>query len=281
MVLKDVPDVRLGAVRLNFGGTQTGPANLIPFKTIAVYLSGEHGWLIGILNIMGNIFLLIPVGFLLPFVFSKMNWKKSIIPAICFGFLIEGMQVLLKVGIFDIDDVILNALGVMAGYWCFHVYKTKLKAMPARFVIISAMVITAIVALAAFYSIAFFQKAQSQREDVHFTNDVMADSVSTKNNHEPKKADPCKGTGGTGEIINVGKNSFTLKRRDGLNELIHFTDNTAFSNSGGKISPASLSIGARVTVVVLDDEKGESVASVVLVCNETEQSEAAGLKAKR
>jgi hypothetical protein len=47
LVLKDLPMVRVGHMKFNFGGTQDGPGNWIPFQTIIPYLLGSKGWLIG------------------------------------------------------------------------------------------------------------------------------------------------------------------------------------------------------------------------------------------
>lgn len=73
------------------------------------------------LNIGGNIALLVPVGFLVPLIYKEMNWKKSLVLAVAVGLAFEVTQVVLQVGIFDIDDVILNGLGVMIGYWVFKI----------------------------------------------------------------------------------------------------------------------------------------------------------------
>lgn len=108
---------------LNFGGTDAnGRANFLPFKTIVPYLLGDGGWIIAGINLVGNIAPLVPIGFLAPFVCRNMTWKKSLVLAVASGLAIEGMQVLFHVGIFDIDDVLLNALGVMVGYWIFTVF---------------------------------------------------------------------------------------------------------------------------------------------------------------
>ena len=121
MVFKDMPLIRIGSLRFNFGGTQEGPANLIPFKTILPYLLGEKGFMIAAINLVGNIVLLVPIGLIVPLVFRNITWKKSLAVALAAGFAIEGMQALLHVGIFDIDDVLLNGLGVMVGYWAFKI----------------------------------------------------------------------------------------------------------------------------------------------------------------
>jgi glycopeptide antibiotics resistance protein len=121
MVFKDMPLIRIGSLMFKFGGTQEGPANLVPFKTILPYLLGEKGLLIAFINLVGNIVLLVPIGFLVPFVHRNMTWKKTLVLAVAAGFVIEGMQAVLRVGIFDIDDVILNGLGVVVGYWSFRI----------------------------------------------------------------------------------------------------------------------------------------------------------------
>jgi glycopeptide antibiotics resistance protein len=118
MVLKDVPMIRVGKLMLNFGGAQTtGQSNLIPFKTILSYILSSKGIIIVGINLIGNIALLVPVGFIAPFVFQNNTWRKAIILAASAGLALEVLQVILRVGIFDIDDVILNGLGVIIGYW--------------------------------------------------------------------------------------------------------------------------------------------------------------------
>lgn len=127
MVFRDIPTIKIGHVMLRFGGGDAnGTANLVPFKTILIYLHGGNGWFIASANLIGNILLLVPFGFLIPFVFQKITWKKSLVIAIATGLIIEGLQVLLQLGIFDIDDVILNGLGVMIGFWIFKGFRRML-----------------------------------------------------------------------------------------------------------------------------------------------------------
>ncbi|HSX09910.1 MAG TPA: VanZ family protein [Candidatus Saccharimonadales bacterium] len=131
MVFRHVPLIRIGHLIFNFGGTDAnGQANVIPFKTILPYLLGKSGLIIGGINLIGNIIPLVPIGFLVPFIYQNMTWKKSVILSFGCGFVIEGMQVILHTGIFDIDDVILNGFGVIIGYWIFTriAKKKKLQA---------------------------------------------------------------------------------------------------------------------------------------------------------
>jgi len=120
MVFKDLPTIRVGRLMFNFGGADAGHApNFVPFSTIVPYLLGHKGLIIAGVNLVGNVALLVPVGLLLPFVYWNLTWKKSLVVAVASGFIIETLQTVLRVGIFDIDDVILNALGVIIGYWIF------------------------------------------------------------------------------------------------------------------------------------------------------------------
>jgi glycopeptide antibiotics resistance protein len=110
--------LRVGRLRFRFA-TEVGEPNFMPFKTILMYLRGEAMSLISLLNLVGNVALFVPVGFLAPLVFRTVSWRGCLAIAVGFGLAVEGAQVLLRVGIFDIDDVLLNGLGVMIGYWAF------------------------------------------------------------------------------------------------------------------------------------------------------------------
>jgi len=126
VVFKDLPVIKIGHMMFKMGGTTEGQANVVPFKTILLYLN-HGGLIIGGINIFGNIILLVPFGFLLPFVFRKINWKKSLAIAVAVPLVIEIMQTILHVGIFDIDDVILNGVGVMIGYEVYRLFNPDSK----------------------------------------------------------------------------------------------------------------------------------------------------------
>lgn len=122
LVLK-IASFKIGHLRLNFSGYATGEPNLVPFTTILPYLSGERGQMIALFNIGGNIALFIPFGFLVPFVFRAVAWRTSLALAVGVPFAIEITQAVFRIGIFDIDDVILNGLGVMLGYFAFLLFR--------------------------------------------------------------------------------------------------------------------------------------------------------------
>lgn len=129
MVLRDIPIIRIGSLMLRFGGSDAnGQANFIPFKTIIPYLVGKQGLIIVGINIIGNIALLVPLGFLAPLVYPNMNWKKSLALAIAVPLVIEIAQAIFHLGIFDIDDILLNGLGIMIGYGIFTAFAKIVRA---------------------------------------------------------------------------------------------------------------------------------------------------------
>ena len=73
-------------------------------------------------NIFGNVAAFVPFGFILPIVVS---WMRSGGAIILSGFLtsltVELLQLVTRVGSFDVDDLILNTLGTALGFICFTI----------------------------------------------------------------------------------------------------------------------------------------------------------------
>jgi glycopeptide antibiotics resistance protein len=257
MVLKDVPMIRMGPIMLNFGGTQDGDPNYIPFKTIIPYLLGDNGFLIGALNIGGNIAFLIPIGFLLPFVFKGFDWRGSFVIAVLSGLSIELTQVFLQIGIFDIDDVILNGLGVMFGYWMYVLFQKIMASAYRRLAILVISILSLVIVVSL---VAFVKQNEIGFEPMHERK--QSDPIEKREGNTKQGIDPCNGTEGTGQIMSIQEGSITIKKRDGKEEVVVFTEKTAFSNSGGEADKSILKIGDRVTVVIDDS----NTAMAVLVC---------------
>lgn len=68
------------------------------------------------LNIYGNILAFMPFGFLYPLIANKRSTLKTIFYGILFSATIEVMQFITKLGVFDVDDILLNSIGVVCGY---------------------------------------------------------------------------------------------------------------------------------------------------------------------
>lgn len=95
--------------------------NLIPFATIRRYLAvldRPSGLGLFLYNIVANVIVLIPFGYLLPIINkpAKKLWIFAFI-ALVFILTLEGMQYLSMSGTLDVDDVILNLTGALIGYW--------------------------------------------------------------------------------------------------------------------------------------------------------------------
>jgi glycopeptide antibiotics resistance protein len=93
--------------------------NLIPFKTIMALLRSFHNYNfnIWIYNLLGNIVVFLPLGILLTLVFKRINIKIILGISFFIILLAETMQLVLRLGVFDIDDIILNLLGCFIGYY--------------------------------------------------------------------------------------------------------------------------------------------------------------------
>jgi glycopeptide antibiotics resistance protein len=125
VVFKAIPVIRLGHLRLRFAGTHTGPGNFVPFKSIVPLLSGQGNHLINMVNLFGNIIPFMPIGLLAPLVVRSISWQKALVLGVVTGLTFEVMEVVFRVGIFDVDDILLNAFGVMLGYGVFVMFKRR------------------------------------------------------------------------------------------------------------------------------------------------------------
>ena len=98
-------------------------ANLVPFRTIETYIS-DLSFSVAFRNIFGNIIPFIPMGFLIPMAFpSQRNIIKTLISCFLLILSVEILQLILFLGSFDIDDIILNLLSCFIGFILFKAYK--------------------------------------------------------------------------------------------------------------------------------------------------------------
>jgi glycopeptide antibiotics resistance protein len=130
VVFKAIPVIHIGHLRFKFSGTHTGPGNFVPFRSIVPLLSGQGNQLIAMVNLFGNIIPFMPIGFLAPLVVRSISWQKALVLGVATGLTCEVMEVVFRVGIFDVDDIILNAFGVMLGYGVFVMIKRWVQPCP-------------------------------------------------------------------------------------------------------------------------------------------------------
>ncbi|MEY8352844.1 VanZ family protein [Lachnospiraceae bacterium 54-53] len=97
--------------------------NLVPFLSIAPQLRHITEWW-SLKNIIGNIFLFIPLGFLVPLIYiNAQRFYKTFLITFLSVLLIETFQLFTMLGVFDIDDIILNCTGGIIGYFLFYILK--------------------------------------------------------------------------------------------------------------------------------------------------------------
>lgn len=102
------------------GGNAAARFNLIPFREIQrFWIYRERlGMAAFVLNVFGNIVAFMPGGFLLPAISRRCRkWPGVMAVGFCISFMIECTQLLFRVGSFDVDDLLLNVLGVLFGFF--------------------------------------------------------------------------------------------------------------------------------------------------------------------
>lgn len=99
-------------------------ANFTLFKTIRMYIDYSYK-LNSFENLVGNVVVFIPFGFLLPYVIKHgRNFFVMLIHAFLFVTGIEVFQLFSAFGAFDVDDILLNCFGAVLGYLVYLGYES-------------------------------------------------------------------------------------------------------------------------------------------------------------
>lgn len=88
-------------------------SNLVPFTTMASYFPIRS--LSSLINIVGNIAVFVPFGVLIPLAF-QIRFRKMLAYFLTGLFVLEMTQLISRRGSLDVDDFILNSVGVTMGY---------------------------------------------------------------------------------------------------------------------------------------------------------------------
>ena len=96
--------------------------NLVLFREIRRFLTYRDilGMPAVLLNVVGNVVVFIPDGGGLPLLCERLQrfWRIAVL-SFAASLLAETMQLILRVGCFDVDDLLLNTVGGCAGYLIF------------------------------------------------------------------------------------------------------------------------------------------------------------------
>lgn len=107
--------------RVNWFG---GELYLKPFEVINNYAhlaSAWNDWFT--LNLVGNIVLFIPVGFLIPLSKNKDGFFRTLFWGILLAVIIEAIQYIIGIGRADIDDILLYFFGLIIGAGIYYLIK--------------------------------------------------------------------------------------------------------------------------------------------------------------
>lgn len=105
--------------------------NFVPFFTISGYFSRGNAQLF-LINILGNLGVFAPLGFFPPLLWKRWRkWYKTTLLGMGISVFIECLQVFTLRSV-DVDDVILNTLGALAGYLCFALLRFLVRVIDRK-----------------------------------------------------------------------------------------------------------------------------------------------------
>ena len=98
--------------------------NLTLFREIKrfVYNVNVLGWKAVIVNVVGNVVAFMPFGYFIPRI-CKIHIGAFSVVLFSFEFsvLVEFLQLITKLGCFDVDDLFMNTIGGLLGYICYYI----------------------------------------------------------------------------------------------------------------------------------------------------------------
>lgn len=111
--------------------------NLTFFRELRRYLAyrDQIGNAYFLINVVGNVVAFMPFGFLVPVMYREQrkesthngHYFRSFLFVTALGFFlslgVETIQLVSKVGCFDVDDLMLNTFGVILGYLIYYISK--------------------------------------------------------------------------------------------------------------------------------------------------------------
>lgn len=91
---------------------------VVPFRTISEQINlALGGNLHSMTNLGGNLLLFLPYGLFLPALFRPLRRYLPFLASFCGGIiLVELLQLLLRIGFCEVDDVLLNCIGASLGF---------------------------------------------------------------------------------------------------------------------------------------------------------------------
>ena len=95
--------------------------NLVLFKEIKRFWNyrDQVGLFAMFTNLFGNVIIFMPFGFFMPMASRRRSFFSTVFYSFGLSLCVETFQLITKVGSFDVDDLLLNTIGGLAGYVIF------------------------------------------------------------------------------------------------------------------------------------------------------------------
>ncbi len=107
---------------VTFQDVSWSSSNFIPFKEIFRYNFGTWSFF---KNVIGNMLMFMPYGFFVAYILKLKKCKSIIGLSLVVSFAIETIQSCIG-RVFDVDDIILNVLGAIIGFYIYKlIYRIK------------------------------------------------------------------------------------------------------------------------------------------------------------
>ncbi len=104
-------------------GRETYAYNLKLFKEISRFITYRDvlGTAAAAVNILGNIAAFMPFGILIPLIWRKLDkWYAVLVLSFALSLTVETLQLVTRVGSFDVDDLLLNTIGGILGFLVYR-----------------------------------------------------------------------------------------------------------------------------------------------------------------
>lgn len=98
--------------------------NIVPFREIMRFIKYRDiiPLFDRLVNLSGNIVAFMPFGALIRWVVNRrVRWYQAVGYTFLFSLCVELLQLIARVGVFDVDDLILNTLGGLLGFFVYYI----------------------------------------------------------------------------------------------------------------------------------------------------------------
>ncbi|WP_044477271.1 VanZ family protein [Paenibacillus antibioticophila] len=104
--------------------------NLVPFREITRTMELMTGH--SLFNLIGNVAIFVPFGLFTGIMLQKNETpaRATLIYSFLMSLFLECAQLLLRIGQFDVDDLLLNTFGGLIGYFSFSVIARAINGLP-------------------------------------------------------------------------------------------------------------------------------------------------------